>query len=752
MKSLCRNLCASVISFTMFSAMAKAQPDLTPYDVIWETQSENSSGSMPIGNGDIGANVWVTADGVVHFLLSKTDAFSEIGRLLKIGRIDLAISPDILRSKKFKQQLHIEDGMIQIFASDGERNATIRCWADAHQPVIHIEGQSNFPLTAEARNMMWRTTSRPLKENERHSAYGVGFREEPFWSEVDTVLNSKNGIAWCHRNNSSIWKMTLENQHIADFERTSQDPLLHQNFGAWAGGKNFKVINDKTIRMAQPASRFDLDIVIEKTKTTSESEWLSSIEKKAMEIRKMDLRSLAAKHRAWWKNFWDRHYIIIRSEKENETTFTITQAYMLQRYMNACAGRGKLPIKFNGSIFTVDLNEDMGSGKKGFDADYRSWGGNYWFQNTRLIYWTMYHSGDTEFMRSFFDMYIDALPLARFRTRTYFQHDGAYFPETLTPWGSYLIDNYGWDRKGKKDGVSDNLYIRYYWQSGLELSTMMMEYLGYTGDTVYFQRRMVPFIRDIITFYDQHYPRDAEGKIRIEPAQALETFQEGITNPAPEIAGLLQNLREILHLSKVFKDNDLLLQCKRMLDELPPLPVKDSLGSTMLMSGSNLGERANIENPELYAIFPYRLFGIDQPLLQTALHTFDNRFFKKTGGWHQDAIQAALLGKTEEAKEMVTFNFTNKNATSRFPVFWGPNYDWVPDQDHGTVAMRALQNMLIQSRNDTSYLLPAWPKEWNVMFKVHLPGKKIVEGKYEKGKGVQLTNRPKDIHLTIGLE
>ena len=146
---------------------------------------------------------------------------------------------------------------------------------------------------------------------------------------------------------------------------------------------------------------------------------------------------------------------------------------------------------------------------------------------------------------------------------------------------------------------------------------------------------------------------------------------------------------------------------------------------------------------------PYRLFGIDRPGLALAKHTFDNRYFKKTGGWHQDAIQAALLGKTQEAKDMVTFNFTNENESSRFLVFWGPNYDWVPDQDHGNVAMRALQNMLVQSRTDTTYLLPAWPKEWNVSFKVHLPGNKIMEGKYEKGKGVQFINKPKDTVIEI---
>jgi hypothetical protein len=46
---------------------------------------------------------------------------------------------------------------------------------------------------------------------------------------------------------------------------------------------------------------------------------------------------------------------------------------------------------------------------------------------------------------------------------------------------------------------------------------------------------------------------------------------------------------------------------------------------------------------------------------------------------------------------MVTDNFTAKQNSSRFPAFWGPNYDWVPDQDHGNLNSLALQCMLLQS-------------------------------------------------------
>jgi hypothetical protein len=42
-----------------------------PNAVVWDTPSRDSSGSMPLGNGDIGLNVWVEEEGDLLFYLSS---------------------------------------------------------------------------------------------------------------------------------------------------------------------------------------------------------------------------------------------------------------------------------------------------------------------------------------------------------------------------------------------------------------------------------------------------------------------------------------------------------------------------------------------------------------------------------------------------------------------------------------------------------------------------------------------------------
>src|SRR5437899_2297979 len=58
---------------------------LAKQNVSWNTPG-GELGSMPIGNGDVAGNVWVEANGDLAFYIAKSDAWSEHGRLLKVGR------------------------------------------------------------------------------------------------------------------------------------------------------------------------------------------------------------------------------------------------------------------------------------------------------------------------------------------------------------------------------------------------------------------------------------------------------------------------------------------------------------------------------------------------------------------------------------------------------------------------------------------------------------------------------------------
>ena len=56
--------------------------------------------------------------------------------------------------------------------------------------------------------------------------------------------------------------------------------------------------------------------------------------------------------------------------------------------------------------------------------------------------------------------------------------------------------------------------------------------------------------------------------------------------------------------------------------------------------------------------------------------------------------------------------------------------------------MIGLQEMLMQTIGDSILLFPAWPKEWDVDFKLHAPGKTTVECLLVNGEITKLKVTP----------
>jgi len=698
-------------------------------DVVWTEPSTNSLGSMPLGNGDIGVNVWVEAGGDLLIYLSKTDAWSENAQLLKLGRIRVHLSPNPFQAGEyFQQRLHLATGEIEITAGAGAQAMDLRVWVDANHPALQVEMEGKSPFETRADLEIWRTARRELKGPERHAVYGLYDSPTPVFSDPDQVVDAgADRVAWYHRNERSIWSDNLKLQALGELTQTTPDPLRHRTFGGMLFGENMTRTTSTSLASSQPRRRGRFTVLLLTSQTDTPEAWVAQIVAEVKRTETIPVRQRLAAHRRWWDDFWDRSYIFVTGDAEAER---VTQGYTLQHFMNACAGRGGSPIKFNGSIFTMDAQLQ---GQQ-FGGDFRQWGGPYWFQNTRLPYWSMLAAGDFDLMQPWFRIYTNSLPLAQYRTRLYYGHGGAFWPETMYFWGTYNDDNYGRDRNGKPAGLADNRYIRYYWQGGLELVLLLLDYHDYTRDEKFLEATLLPMAVNVTQFYDEHWPRDQTGKIRFAPAQALETCQVAVTNPAPEIAGLRAVLPRLIGLASPAVTDSQRSRWQRTLNDLPDLPLTEREGEKVLAPAEHFAATANIENPELYSIFPYRLWEVGRPGLDLARRSFAIRRNRAAGGWQQDAIQAALLGLGEDAASMVAQNYSRKNPTCRFPAFWGPNFDWTPDQDHGCVPMFALQRMLLQAEDGKLRLFPAWPKRWNVHFKLHAPQQTTVEAVLREGK------------------
>lgn len=713
-------------------------------NVLWTTPSTDSAGSMPIGNGDIGVNVWMDPNGELLLLIAKSDAWSGNGRLLKLGRVRIQMEPNPLaESNTFSQLLNLKDGEIQISVGREEERVDLRIWVDAWHPVIHVEAEGLLARQWTVDLEMWRTARRVLVEGEDHSAYGIYKGPLPVIVEPDTVVAEQaDAVTWFHRNTKSIWADTLDIQSLSHWKADNPDPLLHNTFGGTIRADGFRKTSSTRLISQSPRSGAHVTIFPYTSRTGSAEQWQQELATVVEHVETVPLAERRSAHTNWWRNFWTRHWIFVSSEADAAAARAVTRGYALQRYMQACAGRGAFPIKFNGSLFTVDATSD-------YDPDYRRWGGPYWWQNTRLPYFSMLHAGDMDLMDPLFDMYLQALPLASERIQTYYGHAGAYFPETMYFWGTWVNDNYGWDRADKEVGRADNSYVRWEWQGGIELCWLMLQRYLSAPDPAFLQGKLIPMATDIINLYDERFPRGSNGKLVFHPAQALETYAEGTINPAPEIAGLKVLLQGLLQLPQAHTTEAHRQLWSRLISELPELPVRNMSGKAALSPAAILGPKQNFESPELYSVFPYPLYGVGHPELELADWTYQTRVNKRPDGWGQDVIFAAMLGRTAEAKREVVRRFQNKHTGSRFPAMWGPNSDWIPDQCHGSVNMIALQKMLMQEIDQRILLFPAWPDDWDVHFRLHAKGNTWIEGRLQNGNFTFLETLPDQRYADI---
>jgi hypothetical protein len=290
---------------------------------------------------------------------------------------------------------------------------------------------------------------------------------------------------------------------------------------------------------------------------------------------------------------------------------------------------------------------------------------------------------------------------------------------------------------------------------------MMLETYHYNNDDLSYY---IPFIESCLRFYDEHYQMlaqqrgskvfDSSGHYVLYPTSAAETYKMTY-NSTTVIAALKTVVEKMLALPSSCLDSLYRDSLSIMLQRIPPIPLSTINGYSTIAPAQTWQRIQNSESPQLYPVFPWGIYGIGKPGLNTAINTYkqDPQIVKNKGfkGWRQENIFAARLGLTDEAFELTKDKFSA--GKHRFPAFFGPGYDWTPDHNWGGTAMIGLQEMLLQADDEHIYLLPAWPKEKDVWFKLHAPHNTTVEVKAKAGKVAYLhvipASRKKDVIIML---
>jgi len=715
------------------------------FNLKFNEPGTDSWSSLPLGNGEITSQIWTDGSGAIQYYLATSDSRDGMDNPIKVGKITVRFEPNIIvNANGYTEQLLLNEGAFRI------KNAMVDILfrVDANQPVILLSGTSKVPVKIFITNNIWRRETRDWNQEEYVAEYGDDKMPFKPFMEADKSLMLGKGLVWYHRNENEVfWNELMKSNDLLDLG--IKNPLKNRTSGALVNGMGLQPLNDTTLSSERPQKRFVIRTTVLVKQTDTEEEYLRELGELAGQIERQPDKVVSAAHRKWWSDYWNRSYIYFNADDPslNDTLQILNRGYFLQRYINAIGGRGQLPVKFNGASLVLDTyNHSIGriSGKS---ADARAWGGPYWWQNTRLIYYPMLASGDFDLIQPFMKFYLDLLPLMKKMTQKFHKHDGARFNETMHFWGAWRGGDIGWNRTNLQPGISTNPYIKDLIITGLEMGNYLLDYCAFTNDDKLLHERVIPFIKEILLYYEAHYYHDAQGKLLITPAQAVETYVNGV-NPTPDIAGLTVVTKRLLGASH---DTAVLALCQKIQREVPDLPSTVRNGKRILLPIQDYKNIINVEYPELYPVFPFRMYGVGKEDNEIAINTFTEKQ-RTYYGWQQTAIQAALLGLTDSASKIMKINGMAYDKRFRFPAFWGPNYDYTPDQCHAGNYINTIQTMLLQTEGDRIYLLPAWPKEWNVKFKLHIPGNRQIEAEWKDGKMAAVRKYPagNDAEVNIG--
>ncbi|MGD9127074.1 MAG: DUF5703 domain-containing protein, partial [Planctomycetia bacterium] len=306
-----------VVSGTFLTVPPVEAAFISDSNVMWDSPSIDSQGSMPLGNGDIGINVWTENESDLVFYLGKTDAWDDNGSLLKLGKVRVSLPAGTFSaSEPFLQEFRLQDGTIQIDAGQGTAAITVQLWVDPNNPVVQVDIQraSQFDTTVSIEP--WRTARRELVDRNTDRQMAFGMRDHPpgtVFVEPDTIVSGETDrILWYHRNERSTWTENLTLQGLDPaLPATGTDPLLHNTFGAAVSGTNLVNLNSTTLQTTQASTHQTISVHALTSQTDTAGQWIDRLDQQITQTESTSYATRKAANDQWWDAYNQKSYIRI---------------------------------------------------------------------------------------------------------------------------------------------------------------------------------------------------------------------------------------------------------------------------------------------------------------------------------------------------------------------------------------------------------------------------------------------------------
>ncbi|MEI6424416.1 MAG: DUF5703 domain-containing protein, partial [Lentisphaerota bacterium] len=368
------------------------------HNIVYHCLTPDPAQALVFGGGVTGCTIHMPDDSL-YLLLSRSDLWNEEAAMGAIAAVRIKGTRGLFTdSNPVRQVCSVGNAEIKISLGTptGEVMISLNCLRGRNLLVVDI---SDGRLTTGG----WTVSI----EN---------------WHPGDILETyAPDSIETLHVNRKSVY--ADKNRKVGlDTEKFGLlDPLLRRAWGLWVSASGAEAKGGTLSLPPSGSHRILVATACEPPSDVIDSELV--VKKRGRNLVKTQsdtLESWFAEHRQWWRAFWEKSFITLRSgsgEAEYEE-----RLWYVNLYAMACGMGGKYPLRFNGGSFLLE-------------KDQRTWDSGYWGQNMRLVYFPMLAAGHLDFVREYIDWYLDNLPFVAAQTKSLFGIDGLAWPETQSFWG-----------------------------------------------------------------------------------------------------------------------------------------------------------------------------------------------------------------------------------------------------------------------------------------------------------------------------
>ena len=723
-------------------------------DLIYNKPPKRSQDGQPVGNGRMGSLVWTNPQ-ALGFQINRVDVFSINADTRTFdgtprdycggsGLVDIDFQSNeaVFTDENFNQHLSCYDGTVET-AGKGIKTKTF-VWNDEDVMAVKVIDSRIFqtPTVVNLRAL------RPLiVQRGKHKAIS---KMEIIGDKIVLTQEFTENQYFCK---SAVAIAIPDNKTRAWISKDTELKL-----STITGTRNYTVF-------ISSAATFDrnTDVV---AKAISQLDHAKS----------KGYDKMLASNKEWWNSFWEQSYIQLHSTDGEADYVAKNYAYYL--YLMGSASRGEYMVKFNGMLWNTD-------------GDTRAWGGSYWGANQSCLYNALLTANKFELINPMFKMYSRMYDACALSARQQWGSKGIYIAETIGFEGDHampdsiaseirelLLVNKPWDQRSQaykdyaggrnrwlsrwNNGIGKDAFgpVTHIFSRGAKLAYLYWMNYEFTQDKVWLEKSAYPMVKGIAEFY-RNFPnlqKAADGKYHIYHVNDNEPIWDG-HNTVEEISSMMGILPVAIKASEILNvDADLRPLWKELLQNLSPLPMSNEFpelkGKPVTFVKSLLpvqegGEASALPDLNTMPIWCFDLATLEskeKEMMKIANNTFDcyfpNGINDKTiaGTLTMLPIVGAMLGRSDAVKYLIP----NQMKALTKPVFENRM-----DCMEGVQAMtaerlgrssEALQNALCQSipskpgEPTIIRVFPAWPKEWDVQFKLLCRGNFLVSSSSQNGE------------------